>query len=103
MPEGWLSPLATQGAAGGDVGLISRTVLSQQLIQHGGQILDLLSQHMCDAVRTLHPSRHAQHPSGDDRAAETFVNVTPDDDVYNAGFVLKCQKDNALCCSGALT
>lgn len=63
-------------------------------VEHIRQILNLFREDMGDGMRPLQPTGHPQHAPCDDSAPELFVDVSPDDDIYDTGFILERQKDN---------
>lgn len=54
-------------------------------------------------VSALDPSGDPQEPSRNHRAPVVLVDVAPDDDVHNAGLVLKGQEYHALRGAGPLS
>ncbi len=71
-------------------------------VEQGGDILDLFGEHMGDLVRALHAAGDTQHAACNDGAAEAFVDVAPDDNVHDTGFIFKREEDHPLGGAGAL-
>lgn len=81
---------------------MGRFCWAYKLIQQGGNIFDLLGQDVGHIMGPLHAPGDTQHAPGNDSPAEAFINVTPDDDVHNACFILKREEDDPLGRSRAL-
>ena len=83
-------PLGMIGTVGRDIDLPR---IPEPVQQRRG-ILDRAGDEMGDGAFALELTVDAQQPPGDDGAAEAFVDLGPDDDIGDAGFVLEGQEDD---------
>jgi hypothetical protein len=58
------------------------------------QRADLLSQNVDHAIPFLNHSLHQQQRLQPDQGAVLFIDLRPDDDVYQPVFILQCQEDH---------
>ena len=56
----------------------------------------MLGQNVGDIMGALQAACHPQHTARDYGAPEAFVDVSPDNHVYDAGFILERDKDDPL-------
>ena len=82
--------------------LISRAdfVWADQIIQHPGNIFDLLGNHMGDAAFALNPPCDPKRAPGYYRAAKFLVHFTPDNHVCNPRLVFQSDENHAFGSAG---